>query len=96
MVYEIMLKYGIDLTLPVDEVGFGEHKLFSVGRGALVICLDERIETQIAEEIVTLKKDLTPEVMRVVFRDSGFTDDSTKTNIKEILRTNGVDEIVSI
>jgi len=96
VVYEIMLKYGIDLTLPIEEYKEGGKTIFSVGLGALMICLDKNITTEVAQEIVRLKGELNPEVMRVVFRDTGFKDDSTKTNTKEILRTNGVDEIVSI
>lgn len=96
MVYEIMLKYGIDLTLPIEEFKSGDKTIFSVGLGALVICLDNDISTGVANKIVELKNELNPEVMRAVFRDTGFKDDSAKTNTKEILRTNGVDEIVSI
>jgi adenine-specific DNA-methyltransferase len=96
VVYEIMLKYGIDLTLPTETYNVGDKKIFSVGLGALMICLGNEITTDVAQEIVKLKAELTPEVMRVVFKDNGFKDDSAKTNTKEILRTNGVDEIVSI
>lgn len=96
VVYEIMLKYGIDITLPIEAYSIGDKKIFSVGLGALMICLDNDITTAVANEIVRLKSELSPEVMRVVFKDNGFKDDSAKTNTKEILRTNGVDEIVSI
>jgi len=96
MVYEIMLKYGIDLTLPIETYKTGDRNIYSVGLGALIICLDNEISTEVAEEIVRLKAELSPEVMRVVFKDNGFKDDSAKTNTREILRTNGVDEIVSI
>lgn len=96
VVHEIMLKYGIDLTLPIETFSVGNIKIYSVGLGALIICLDNEITTKIANEIVRLKSELSPEVMRVVFKDNGFKDDSAKTNTKEILRTNGVDEIVSI
>lgn len=96
VVYEIMLKYGIDLTLPIEKFKAGEKKVYSVGLGALMICLDTEITTDVAQEIVKLKDKLKPEVMRAVFRDTGFKDDSAKTNIKEILRTKGVDEVVSI
>jgi len=96
MVYEIMLKYGIDLTLPIKSYAAGDKNIYSVGFGALMICLDNEITTKVAQEIVKLKAELSPEVMRGVFKDNGFKDDSAKTNTKEILRTNGVDEIVSI
>jgi len=96
VVYEIMLKYGIDLTLPLDEYEIGGKKIYSVGYGALMICLDRDITTDVANEIVRLKEDLKPEVIRVVFKDNGFKDDSVKTNTKEILRNAGIDEIVSV
>ncbi len=96
VVYEIMLKYGIDLTLPLEEYEIGGKKIYSIGYGALMICLDREITTDVANEIVRLKEDLKPEVMRVVFKDNGFKDDSVKTNTKEILRNAGIDEIVSV
>ncbi len=96
VVYEIMLKYGIDLTLPLEEYEIGGKKIFSIGYGALMICLDREITTDVANEIVRLKDELKPEVMRVVFKDNGFKDDSVKTNTKEILRNADIEEIVSI
>lgn len=96
VVYEIMLKYGIDLTLPLEEYEAGGKKIYSVGDGALMICLDNEITTEVANEIVRLKDELKPEVMRVVFKDNGFKDDSVKTNTKEILRNADIDEIVSV
>jgi adenine-specific DNA-methyltransferase len=96
VVYEIMLKYGIDLTLPLEEYEVGGKKIYSIGYGALMICLDREITTDVANEIVRLKENLKPEVMRVVFKDNGFKDDSAKTNTKEILRNAGIEEIVSV
>jgi len=96
VVFEIMLKYGIDLTFPIEEFEIGGKKIYSIGFGALMICLDNEITTDVANEIVRLKEDLKPEVIRVVFKDNGFQDDSVKTNTKEILRNAGIDEIVSI
>ncbi|NLY03673.1 MAG: hypothetical protein GXZ15_02350, partial [Campylobacter sp.] len=34
--------------------------------------------------------------MRVVFRDSSFKDSVIKTNIMQILKQNGINEVVSI
>ncbi len=96
VVYEIMLKYGIDLTLPVEEYDFNGQKLYSIGLGALIICLDDNITTSLAEEIVKLKINLAPETMRVVFKDNGFKNDAAKTNIKEALRQAGIDEFVTV
>jgi len=96
VVYEIMLKYGIDLTFPVEEYDFSGKKVYSIGFGALVICLDNDITTPLAQDIVKLKNELTPETMRVVFKDNGFINDAAKTNIKENLRQSGIDEFVTV
>ncbi|MEE0489775.1 site-specific DNA-methyltransferase, partial [Methanosphaera stadtmanae] len=55
LVYEIMLKYGIDITLPIDEYKNDGYKLYSVGAGALIICLDDMITKDVANSIVDLK-----------------------------------------
>ena len=89
LIYEIMLKYGIDLTLPIEKI----NNIYSIGYGALLICLDENITKEIAEEIIKLKSD---NITRVVFKESGFKSDADKTNIKETLRINNIDEFITI
>ena len=90
LVYEIMLKYGIDLTLPIEE----HDNIYSIGFGALVICLDNNITKEIANDIIKLTENSS--TSRVVFKDSGFKSDADKTNIKEILKTNHIDEFITI
>ncbi|MBP2046744.1 site-specific DNA-methyltransferase [Methanobacterium aggregans] len=96
LVYEIMLKYGIDLTLPIEEFTVQDKKVYSIGLGALLICLEDKITSDMVNEIIKLKEDLSPEIMRVVFKDNGFLSDSDKTNFKETLKTNGIEEFVTI
>ena len=95
-VYEIMLKYGIDLTYPIEEISCGGIKLYSIGYGMLMICMAENVATDIAGEIIKYKKENEIEEMRVVFKDSSFKDDSTKTSIKAALRDGGIAEFVTI
>ena len=90
LVYEIMLKYGIDLTLPIEE----HDNIYSIGFGALVICLDDNITKDVTDSILEFTKDAS--TSRVVFKDSGFKSDADKTNIKEILKTNNIDEFITI
>ena len=93
LIYEIMLKYGIDLTLPIEEYDARENKIYSIGFGALLICLDNKITKDIADSIIELASE---DVSRVVFKDNGFASDADKTNIKETLRTHGIDEFITI
>ena len=89
LIYEIMLKYGIDLTLPIEKI----NNIYSIGYGALLICLEDNITKEIAEEIIKLKSD---NITRAVFKDSSFKSDADKTNIKETLRINNIDEFITI
>ena len=90
IVYEIMLKYGVDLTLPIEQ----HDNIYSIGFGALIVCLSDNITIDITNTILEISK--MSSVSRVVFKDSGFASDSDKTNIKEILKTNHIDEFITI
>jgi len=96
VVYEIMLKYGLDLTYPVDDFTVAQKKVYSIGFGMLMICLDDEITTEVAKGILEKVKELAPESTRVVFKDNGFKTDSNKTNIKEILKSGGIEEFITI
>ena len=90
LVYEIMLKYGIPLTLPIEQ----HDNIYSIGFGALIICLDNNISKDIVNEI--LKFTNSSSISRVVFKDSGFKSDSDKTNVKQILNNNHIDEFITV
>ena len=96
VLYEILLKYGLDLTVPIEERQLGGKTVYSIGFGALVICLDDSITIDVVEAIGGLKAELEPEVMRVVFKDSGFKDDVVKTNAIQILKKHGIDDVKSL
>ncbi|MGO4904854.1 site-specific DNA-methyltransferase [Flavobacterium sp. W20_MBD1_R3] len=95
VLFEILLKYGLDLTLPIDEKNIEGKKVFSVGFGALFICLADGITSKVAEGIGAWKEALNPEVCRVIFKDSGFGD-VEKTNSVQTLKRFGINEIKSI
>lgn len=92
VVYEIILKMGLDLSLPVEEREAAGETVYIVGLGALMICLGDKITVEAAEEIARLHKEYDSELWQVVFRDNGFASDMDKTNIKETLKSAGLDE----
>lgn len=96
VLYEVLLKYGLDLTLPITEHGVAGHKVFDVGMGALMICLSNDITLDVVEGIAKLKGELKPEIMRVVFKDAGFADDVVKTNAVQILKQAGIEDVRSL
>ena len=56
VLFEILLKYGLDLTLPIEEKIIEGKKVFSIGFGALFICLANDITNKVLKELVSGKK----------------------------------------
>jgi adenine-specific DNA-methyltransferase len=95
VLFEILLKYGLDLTLPIEEKIIEGKKVFNVGFGSLFICLGNELTSKVAEGIGQWKETLKPETCRVIFKDGGFTD-VEKTNSVQTLKRFGIQEIKSI
>lgn len=96
VLFEILIKYGLDLTLPIEERQLDGKTVYNVGMGALMVCLNDAISIEVVEGIGRLKEELKPEVMRVVFKDAGFADDVVKTNAVQVLKQFGIDDVRSI
>jgi len=96
VLYELLLKYGLDLAVPIEKREIQGKAVSITGAGALVVCLDSEITLDVVQGIAALKAELQPEVMRVVFRDSGFKDDVVKTNTVQILRQAGIEDVKSL
>jgi adenine-specific DNA-methyltransferase len=96
ILYEILLKLGLDLTVPIESKTIASKNVHSVGAGTLLVCLAQTIGRKeiepLAHGIATWRKELSPAgETTVVFRDSVFDDDVAKTNLTAILEQNGLD-----
>ncbi|WP_425447855.1 site-specific DNA-methyltransferase [Dethiothermospora halolimnae] len=96
ILYEVMLKYGIDLTAPIESRNIEGKEVYSIGYGALFVCLDKEITLDIIKGIIDYKDELEPAKTSIIFRDNGFKDSSVKTNALQLLKTNDIDEVLSI
>jgi len=96
LLFEILLKFGLDLSLPIQKHTQNGNTIYDVGMGALLVCLSQDIQKETVEAIGKLKEELAPETCRVVFKDSGFKDDAAKTNAMQILKRFGITEVRSI
>ena len=96
ILYEVLLKYGIDLNMPIEEHNIAGKKVFDIGFGAIIICLDENISLEVVKVIGKLKEELSPDTCRVVFMDNGFNSDSVKTNAVQILKRFNIEDVKSI
>ena len=96
ILYELLLKYGLDLAVPIDTRVIHDKTVYSVGFGALVVCLDKDISMDVVNGVGALKEELQQEVMRVVFADSGFENDVIKTNALQTLKRFGIEDVKSL
>ncbi|ROO27501.1 site-specific DNA-methyltransferase [Salinisphaera japonica] len=93
---ELLLKYGLDLAVPIEAREINGKTVHIIGAGALVVCLADAVDLNLVNGIAALKAELAPEVMRVVFKDNGFADDVVKTNAVQILRQASVEDVKSL
>jgi adenine-specific DNA-methyltransferase len=96
ILFEILLKYGLDLTVAIEEKTIAQQKVYSVGLGTLFICLSNTITPEVSEGIGAWKQELNPTRCRVIFKDTGFASDKDKVNAMQILKRFGVEEVNSI
>jgi adenine-specific DNA-methyltransferase len=101
ILFELLLKLGLDLCVPIEKKRIAKHEIHSIGAGTIIVCLSKRISQfevePLALGIAVLHKELKPagETL-VVFRDSAFVDDVTKTNLSAILQQHGLETIRSL
>ena len=93
---ELLLKFGLELSVPIESRSIAGANVSVIGDGALVVCLSDAINQDVVEGIAALREELSPEVMRVVFKDSGFFDDVVKTNAVQTLRQSGIEDVKSL
>jgi adenine-specific DNA-methyltransferase len=96
VLFEIIIKYGLDLTYPITEHKLAGKTVYDVAFGSLMVCLDDGITREVVEAIGKLKQELDSETTRVVFKDAGFADDAVKVNAIQLLKQYGVDDVKSI
>ncbi len=101
VLYELLLKRGVDLAVPIENREIAGKNIYSIGYGVLFACLDESITKEqvegIAQAIITWYGELAPSSdTRVFFRDSAFRDDVSKTNMAAILEQNGITHVRSL
>lgn len=101
VLYELLLKRGLDLCVPITVRILQDKEVHAVGGGVLFACLAPVIAAAdveaLAQGIVVWHKELTPAgETTCVFRDSAFADDVAKTNMAAILEQNGIQNVRSL
>lgn len=96
ILFELMIKLGLDLTTPIGTKVVEGHTLYSIGFGAMYACLSIQVDNPGSEElgraIVQWSADENIDAnteTSVVFRDAAFTDDMAKLNLATVLEQSG-------
>ena len=96
ILYEILLKYGLDLNIPIEENKY----FYSIGGGSLLVSLNKEINDEVIKSICEEYKNLL-EIDKdfkttVILRDNSFKNDVDKTNAIKKLEQVRINEIRSI
>jgi len=84
LLFQVLLDWGVDLTLPIRKETILGKTVFFVGENAppydIVACFDTGLTEELVKELARAKP------LRVVFRDNGFSSDAVKINATQIFR----------
>lgn len=81
LLFQVLLDWGVDLSLPITRETVEGKTVFTVAGTALIACFDNGVDEALVKTLATRKP------LRVVFKDTGFKDDATKINVKQIFKS---------
>ena len=91
LLYEILLKSGYSLTVPVERLALSGTVAYSVDGGKMLVCLERTLTI----DAIRAMADAKPE--RIVCLDAGFAgNDQLKTNAVQIFKTKGVSSFKTV
>ena len=80
LLFGCLLDWGLPLSLPYTSETIGKYTVHTYNEGDLVACFNEDISEDVIKEIARKKP------LRVVFRDSSFSNSASKINVFEIFK----------
>ena len=80
LLFQVLLDWGVELTLPIRKESIQGKTVFFVDENALVACFDQGIDETLVRELTACKP------LRVIFRDNGFVSDAVKINVEQVFR----------
>ena len=80
LLYQCMLDWGLELSLPHETVKINNNEVHIVNDGDLIACFADNISEDTIKQIADKKP------LRVVFRDSSFATPAARINVDEIFK----------
>jgi adenine-specific DNA-methyltransferase len=87
---QVMLDWGLPLSLKIEQAVVAEKKVFKVAGNSLYACFDSGIDEGFAKAIAV------EQPLRIVFHDSGFANDTAKINVKQLLKQLSPDTVMKV
>ena len=80
LLFQVLVDWGVDLSLPITQETIAKKKVFFVDGNALAACFDPKVSEDLVKELAKRKP------LRAVFRDRSYDSDSVKINVEQIFK----------
>ena len=80
LLFDCMLRWGVELSMPLKSTKVDGCTIHNVDDGNLVACFDGVVTEKVIDAIAAMSP------VRVVFRDSSFTEAAAKMNLFELFK----------
>lgn len=80
LLFQVLLDWGLELTLPISSERIAGRHVFVVDDGALIACFEKPISLDLVQALAKR------EPLRAVFLDAGFGSDDARINAEQIFR----------
>lgn len=80
LLFQVLLDWGLDLTMSISIELYEQHEILVVEDGALIACFDEQVSPEVVHAIAKRQP------LRAVFRDSSFASDDARINAEQVFR----------
>lgn len=80
LLYQCMLDWGLELSLPHETVRINNNEVHIVNDGDLIACFDDKVSEDTIKQIADKKP------LRAVFKDSSFATPAARINVDEIFK----------
>ncbi|HIH7900876.1 site-specific DNA-methyltransferase [Streptococcus suis] len=80
LLFQIMLTWGMELSLPIAKTQIDGIAVYNVADGALIACFADEISESVLRQIAK------EEPLRAVFKDESFTNSAAKINLGQIFK----------
>ncbi len=80
LLFEVLINWGMELTMPLEVVEIHGHQVLVVENDSLIACFDKAVSSDLVHAIALRQP------LRAVFRDVGFSSDDVRINAEQIFR----------